>query len=290
MSKTAIDELLVLLDNEQLYEAVARELTKARSAFWKQSGARRPVTVMPQGGSFARGCTVAGNGFTINLIHLSPANAHPLGFLTLLEMQQRCPLSRILAVGEGFSLRRDLRAGDLAFVTRASALPYPALLANRPPAWQAPDFSQSHPESFTAATPSDGALDIQTAQGESALWQKDLPAVHAAYTRHPQWAGAQPPWAPEQFERLRTEEQVDVLAELPAGVLEFAEKQPEILVHCLCMVIGQAFPSSSMAEADPLAALRRDFYRHQRRGVVPAANFLLRYLASVTEQAAPPLG
>lgn len=262
MSETGREEMLVLLDSEPLYKAVARELTNRRS--------------IPQGGSFARGCRITRANASISLIHLPAANAHVQAYLTLLEMQQRSQFSRILAVGEGFSLRRELRAADLVVIGRASALPYPALFENRPPSWQTHDASARPSETFYSSAPATASSHAQLPALKPLLWQEDLPTVHAAYARHPQWQGGMPLWAPEHFEKFRRENEVDVLAELPVGVLEFAAEHPQALIECYAFILGQTASSSGMTGDDRLAHLRTGFYRHQKRGIVPAVNLILK--------------
>src|SRR5690606_20004223 len=167
------------------------------------------------------------NGQIVNFLLIKPEDGQLFGWLTLAEFHERVSIKRVLCIAQSLSLREDLHSGDVALVTQASALPYPALYASRAPEWQEENDRPSAAQHYFL---SDDNLRLGRDIAGHALenvGQSYIPEVHTGYARHPAWGGGMMPWAAEQFDAL-TADGLETISELAVGVFDFATRLPSV--------------------------------------------------------------
>lgn len=228
-------ESIFLLDDPDLFCAVTDLIASPNST--RPTGL--DVSSLPTGGTgFTQSRRFRINGTNFNFLLISPENAHPFTFLTLGQrtLNRRVPL--IVAVTQAQVLRRDLYPGDIAIVSEAAALPYPALYQNIDP--QQPVNSRALTQIYTPKPEVVTAFFNQAIKTTlPQIWQTDIPIIRTGYTKHPTLAGGLDPWAPEQFSTIK-EAGIDSLAQTPAGVYEAQHLTPESTIICFNMIKGAA--------------------------------------------------
>ncbi len=233
-------ENIILLDDLDLFQ----EITSCLQATKRQQQPSVTVTALPSGGTgFSESRRFKVNNVDFNFLLISPENAHPFTYLTLGQraLKRRIPL--IAAVTQAQTLRRDMYPGDIAIVSEAAALPYPALYRNIDP--QEPAKSEPGIETYSA-TP-----DVITRYLKHAIkntlphiWQKEIQIVRSGYTRHPTLAGGLEPWAPEQLAAVKALG-IETLAQTPAGVYEAQHLCIDSAIICFNMIKGHADQSKN---------------------------------------------
>lgn len=289
-----LPETVLLIDDEYVYGAITRAIKSVGPSLWGRLKSKIfGVTAVSSGSSEQQGKRVAeiasnGTGFThscrfdidgeiVNVLLIKPEDGQLFGWLTLAEFHERVSIRRVLCISRALTLREDLRTGDLALVTQASAVPYPALYASRPPAWQEEDDSPREPQHFFLSDESLAFGREIAAEAVDGMRQSYIPEVHTGYARHPAWGGGMSPWASEQFKSLAADG-LETLSEIPVGVYDFATRVPSIPVVCFNIIAGRAKETAAgdMARDDEKDPTRYAFCsEHNVRGAV---QIVLRFL------------
>lgn len=251
-------ETIILIDDEYVYAAIVNAMKAEKPSVWAKfksqflggqsrvasiSQARQRISVAeiePNGSGFTSSRRFRINGAIINVLLIKPADGQLFGMLTLAELHQRVGIERVLCIARAVTLREDLHTGDVALVTQASALPYPALYESRPPQWQKNEEESSRePEHYFLSNDSLKLGRAIASTAVDAMRQNYIPEVHTGYARHPAWGGGMSPWANEQFKSL-TANGLETLSEIPVGVYDFATRTPEVPVICFNIIAGRA--------------------------------------------------
>lgn len=224
-------ENIFLLDDLDLF----REIGKLTGS--SDSAAQVGCNVLPlpsEGTGFTKSRRFQINNADFNFLLISPENAHPFTYLTVGQRTMKRHVPLIVTVAQAQSLRRDLHPGDIALVSEAVALPYPALYQNKDPQNPTqiqPEIYPANPNAVTAFT------DFAQRYTLPQIWQKSLPVVRSGYTKHPTRNGAIQPWAREQFEQIK-QSGIDTIAQTPAGVYEAQHLCPNTEIICFNMIKG----------------------------------------------------
>ncbi len=250
-------EIIILLDNPDLYREVTILLRKLISA----NQPAMTISELTSGGTgFTQSRRFKVNDVRFNFLLINPENAHPFAYLTLGQRALRRRVPLVVAISQARTFKDGLFAGDIALVSNAIALPYPALFQNRNP------FSPNEPttEVYSANPEVLGSFSkFADTVTSPKLWQVKIPIVKSGYTKHPTHGGGLHPWAPEQFEQMK-ESGIDTVAETPSGVYEFQQLSPATSVVCFNMVTGPT-----------RAQLSTEWERHKKKLLYPAIRLLL---------------
>jgi hypothetical protein len=210
-------EQVFLLDDPELYEAIIGSI--------RGDGE-------PSGSGFAQGLRFAIADKYVHVLCMRDETGHPFTYLSLGQLAIKHNVSSIVAVFQCHSLVENLYPGDLAVVSAASALPYPALYKNRDP-YAADTESTEH---YEASVENLNWMSRFLKKWQKEItWQRNIPTVKCGYAKHPTWGGGLEPWAPEQFDVLRRAG-IETLCEGAAGVYEARAHFPDIPVICLNLV------------------------------------------------------
>lgn len=184
--------------------------------------------------------------------------AAPLVYLTTAQLAFSQGAHTVISVSDGYDVSGKTRLGDISIAGSAMALPYPALYQNRHP--QEPEAtSELYPASLE---PINHLLDSTSAVLPELTWQKYFPILKTGYCKHPTLGGGLMPWAPEQLETVKASG-MDIIAEVPAGVLEAHQEYPGINMICLV----QTRQTSARESAT-------DWQKHSRHYHLPARQIL----------------
>lgn len=184
--------------------------------------------------------------------------AAPLVYLSVAQLAFSQGADVIISVSGGYELTGKTRLGDLSMASAATALPYPALYQNRQP--QAPCETTEH---YPASRESiDHLLHSTTTLLPELTWQKHLPVLQTGYCKHPTLGGGLMPWAPEQFEAVRSAG-IDIIAEVPAGVLEAQQEYPAVTMISLVQTRQTVSRESAI-----------DWQKHSKHYYLPARQIL----------------
>ncbi len=244
-------ESIFLVDDLSLHEALIYSL---------QSTVRPRARLTPAtGAGFASGVQFQLKNHIVHILCLGDHTSHPFSYLTLGAFATQREISSVIALTTAHSLREDLFPGDLAIVRRASALPYPALFANKDPYEQNPpeaEHFEAKPETLDHFTKQ------VVKQAKPILWQREVPQVRCGYAKHPTWGGELMPWAPQQFDNMR-QQGIDTISSAAVGVYEAQKLMPDARIICINQVV-------SNPNADSTEQWKRFKFRFQ----IPVAKLL----------------
>lgn len=222
-------EKLFLIDDEHLFRGITDLLTSpdAENVMGTQ------VSVAASCGTgFTTSRRFLLNGNFVNFLLLCPDNAHPFAYLTLGQQTLKNHLSLIVAISQARSLDPNLYPGDIALVSEAAALPYPALFqCSAPHTIDNADVYKANPETIEFFYTLAKAVTLPQ------VWQKQIPIIRTGYAKHPTWRGGLKVWAPEQVTALRAAG-LTTWSETPVGVYEAQALTPGVKVVCFNMVVA----------------------------------------------------
>lgn len=240
MSAEPTDENIMLLDDPDLYREITGFLSAPKGT---AQGLNVDANPLPSGGTgFALSRRFLINDAVFNFLLLNAANAQPFAYLTLGQRTLNRKVPLVVAIAGALSLDRDLYPGDIALVSEAVALPYPALYKNAP----AKEHNRggvardSHAEVYQANA--ELVTKFMTLASEVVLpqtWQKNIAGVRTGYAKHPTWRGGLETWAPEQLDSLK-DAGLSTISQMPAGVYEVQNLCPDTRIICFNMIKGRA--------------------------------------------------
>jgi hypothetical protein len=241
MTADTTQEHIFLLDDPDLF----REITKLCSP----KGGKVPIpgfsaTPLPSGGTgFTKSRRFQIGGKVINFLLLSPKNAQPFAYLTIGQRTLKHNVPLVVAIAGARTLDRTLYPGDIALVSEAVALPYPALYTNAPAVKNNPAKPQDNKAEVYQADAATVAtfLEHATVALLPQIWQKNLTAIRTGYAKHPTLRGGLEPWAPEQYDMLK-DAGISTISETPAGVYEVQHLCPNTQIICFNMIKGAPGP------------------------------------------------
>jgi hypothetical protein len=218
------NESIILVDDERLHAAAVQALLEHEE-------------LEPEATGFTSSRRYRVSDYAVNVLLLPPENAHPFACLTLGQRAMVVNIKSVLCISAALSLRHDLHPGELTLVTQASALPYPALYASRPPEAQQ-DYAPQEPSNYLLSQ-DNLALGREMAKATlQRVAQRAISEVHTGYARHPTWGGGMMPWAREQFEMLAADG-LEMISEIAVGVCDFAQRTPGVPVVCFNVTAGR---------------------------------------------------